>query len=55
MKDYEQIKSVIAGVARALNTIEVHGKQNIMAILGCIGTLEDLYEKVGADEEPEKK
>jgi hypothetical protein len=34
-----------------LNQIEVHGKQNLNYMLGCIQTLEDILEDIGQEKQ----
>ena len=47
-----EILQTIASVIGALNNIEVKGKQNLMNLAGAIGILEDLGNKVAAQDEP---
>ena len=46
-----EILQTIASVIGALNNIDVKGKQNLMNLAGAIGILEDLGNKIAAQEE----
>ena len=44
----------LAKVINTLNHIDVRGKENLAALVGSIGVLEDIYAKIMAPPEEEK-
>jgi len=44
--DNTEITNVLIQIANTLNTIEVKGKQNMMGLIGSIGAIEDLVNKM---------
>lgn len=50
-----EILQTIASVIGALNNTEVKGKQNLMNLAGAIGILEDLGNKIAAQDEAEDR
>lgn len=50
-----EILQTLASVIGALNNIEVKGRQNLMNLAGAIGVLEDLGNKIAAQDESADK
>lgn len=53
MKD--EILQTITSVIGALNNIEVKGRQNLMNLVGAIGVLEELAQKISMQGKPTDK
>lgn len=50
-----EILQVLASVIGALNNIDVRGRQNLMNLAGAIGILEDLGNKIAAQNKADDK
>lgn len=54
MDTNEQI-NILVQIATTLNGVEVKGKQNLMSIMGSIGALEDMINKLSQQQKEETK
>jgi hypothetical protein len=53
--DKQELFQKIVSSINTLNVIEVHGKQNINYMLGCIQTLESVLEDINLDNQEGQK